>query len=69
MKLAALPALMGALMLAAPAQPAEASVLHVALCNGDTATIPVERDEHRDRDCPSACHAALCQSRKRPGSV
>jgi hypothetical protein len=68
-RLPPLPALLGALMLAAPVQPTPAKMLHVALCNGGSAAIPIERDEHPERDCPSACHAVLCQGRKRPGSV
>jgi hypothetical protein len=68
-KLMSLPALCGALMLAAPVQPAPAEVLHVALCDGGSATVPVEREGDPQRDCPSACHAVLCHGRKRPGSV
>jgi hypothetical protein len=63
------PALLGAMMMAVPVQPAPAMLLHVAMCDGSSATIPIERNKDQDRDCPSACHVVLCQSRKRQGSV
>lgn len=64
--LAALPAAAALLMLAAPA-PARTPVLHVALCNGGTADIPLpgKRGEKHERACPAPCHAATSQTRKR----
>lgn len=63
------PALGAALMMAAPVQTAGPLVLHVALCDGGNASIPIERDERDRGDCAQACHAVLCGSRKRPRSV
>lgn len=65
----ALPALAAALMMTMPAEPAPSLMLHIALCGGGSARIPIERDERNRRDCAQACHAVLCGSRKRPGSV
>ncbi|NNM76437.1 hypothetical protein HJG53_05920 [Sphingomonas sp. ID1715] len=62
------PALAAALMLAWPVRPVTVMTLHVALCNGGSTDIPIDRDQ-RDRSCPSACHAMLCHGRKRAGSV
>lgn len=64
-----LPALAAALALGIPAQPSPTVMLHVALCDGGSAKIPIERQRRHERDCAPACHAVLCGSRKRPGSV
>lgn len=64
-----LPALLAAAMMASPARSSPPVVLHIALCEGGTASIPIERDDSDQRDCALACHAVLCGSRKRPGSV
>ena len=56
-------------MLGWPAAQSQARMLHVSLCNGGTADIPIgpEHAPHR-KDCPAGCHAPVCQTRKRLGS-
>lgn len=63
----ALPAFIAACMMAWPAMPAGATVLHVQLCNGGTAEIPIDREHKPKRDCASPCHALV--GRKRGQSV
>jgi hypothetical protein len=68
-RLAALPAALALAALGLPVQPAPATVLHVRLCSGGSAEVPIDRDRPDNRDCPSACHAVLCSGRKRAPSV
>ncbi len=61
------PAAAAIAMMAWPTIPADATVLHVELCNGGTAQIPIDREHKPKRDCASPCHALV--GRKRSQSV
>ncbi len=47
--------------------PAASSVIHLKMCHGGFADIPVRENgkPSRDKSCPFSCHAPLCQDRKR----
>jgi hypothetical protein len=49
--------------------PASANVLHVKSCHGGFLDLPLKQDGKpgRDKNCAFACHAPLCQDRKRRG--
>lgn len=67
--LTVLPSLGAVAMLALPALPAPATVLHMKMCGGGTVDLPISHGDKapRGRDCPAGCHAPLCQQRKRAG--
>ena len=47
--------------------PASAGATHVRSCNGGFVDLPIKPDGKapHDKGCPSACHAPLCDNRKR----
>jgi len=47
--------------------PAAASVIHLKMCHGGFADIPMRENGKpaHDKSCPFGCHAPLCQDRKR----
>jgi len=47
--------------------PAASSVIHLKMCHGGYADIPIGENGKppHDKSCPFGCHAPLCQDRKR----